>query len=133
LVRTLTTAGLGHFGQTLIDSARSAFVDAGASECCHAPRSGVRQNLGVVILGNDEIEVACDALWFVKSRGAVDAAQDALWNRLQTLRTGDVGGSAQTELDSDETAAAFRALRSCASQVPLDEDERRLLQRLEAL
>jgi hypothetical protein len=40
-------------------------------------------------LSSDELEVACDALWFVKGRGGLDAAGQALWDRLQPLRHGD--------------------------------------------
>jgi len=85
------------------------------------------------MLSNDEIEVACDALWFVKSRGRADHVQERLWDRLQWLRTGDFGGSARAELDNVEAAAAVRALRFVMDAVRLDEDEERLLQRLELL
>jgi hypothetical protein len=86
-----------------------------------------------MVLSNDEIEVACDAIWFVKSRGAVNDDQQRLWDRLQTLRSGDYGGSARTDLAPGEVSATLRALRYCADQVPLDDDERRLLVRLESL
>jgi hypothetical protein len=86
-----------------------------------------------VLLDNDEIEVACDVIWFVKRRGAVDLAQQRLWDRLQPLRTGDYGGSAATELTQEEASATLRALRYCADELPLDEDEQRLLRRLETL
>jgi hypothetical protein len=89
------------------------------------------ETVGPVTLSNDEIEVACDALWFVKSRGGADHAQERLWDRLQPLRTGDSGGSAQAELQTDEAAAVVRALRVVSDAVRLDEDEERLLQRLE--
>jgi hypothetical protein len=87
----------------------------------------------VVVLDNDEIEVACDAVWFVKRRGAADEVQQRLWDRLQIVRSGDYGGSAGTELASEEVSAALRALRYCAAELPLDDDERRLLVRLESL
>lgn len=83
-----------------------------------------------MVLSNDEIEVACDALWSVKLRGAGDEAQEQLWRRLQPFRTGDSGGSATIELESEEEAALVRSLRSCAEQVELDEDERQLLRKL---
>jgi hypothetical protein len=86
-----------------------------------------------VVLNNDEIEVACDALWFAKSRSAADLAQERLWDRLQRRRTGDFGGSAHDELSRDEAAAALRALRFCAEEIALDQDERRLLLRLESV
>jgi hypothetical protein len=94
--------------------------------------SGVRLS-GVVVLDNDEIEVACDALWFVKRRGITDDCQQRLWDRLQTLRSGDYGGSAHTDLATEEVSATLRALRYCADELPLDDDERRLLRRLESL
>ena len=87
----------------------------------------------MVVLDNDDIEVACDVIWFVKSRGAEDGDQQRLWDRLQTLRSGDYGGSARTELASGELSATLRALRYCADEIPLDDDERRLLVRLESL
>ena len=86
-----------------------------------------------MLVNNDEIEVACDALWFVKSRSAADDAQKRLWDRLQRLRTGDFGGSARADVSRDEAAAALRALRFCAEEVALDQDERRLLLRLESV
>jgi hypothetical protein len=85
-----------------------------------------------VHLNNDEIEVACDALWFVKVKGAEDETQERLWTRLQPIRTGDYGGSASTELDPEERHAVIRALEFATDQVPLDTDERQLLVRLTA-
>jgi hypothetical protein len=84
-----------------------------------------------MLISNNEVEVACDALWFVKSRAAADAAQERAWDRLQELRTGDFGGSASAELTSSEADAVLRALRACADEIPLDDDERRLLDRLD--
>jgi hypothetical protein len=94
--------------------------------------AGLEPQTSGVLLDNDEIEVACDAIWFVKSRAAADDVQQRLWDRLQTLRGGDCGGSASTELSPDEVAGTLRALRYCADQIHLDDDERRLLERLEA-
>jgi hypothetical protein len=88
--------------------------------------------LSGVVLDNDEIEVACDALWFVKRRGAVDEVQERLWDRLQALRTGDYGGSAQVDLAPGEIEAMARAMRYAADEIALDEDEQRLLARLAA-
>ena len=81
-------------------------------------------------LDNDEIEVSCDALWFVALRSQLDAAQQRLFDRLQPLRTGDYGGSAATELDDDEREAVVSALRRCSDEIELDTDERALLARL---
>jgi len=81
-------------------------------------------------LSNDEIEVACDALWSVKGWTGWDDDQERLWERLQPIRTGDSGGSATIELKPEEEAAVGRALRYCVDQVELDEDEQRLLLRL---
>jgi len=83
-------------------------------------------------LSSDEIEVACDALWFVKVKGAEDEAQERLWTRLQPIRSGDYGGSAATELEPEERDAVVRALRFVPDEVELDEDEQRLLDRLTA-
>jgi hypothetical protein len=38
-----------------------------------------------MVLNNDEIEIACDALWLVKLRGAWDDAQERVWVRLQPV------------------------------------------------
>jgi hypothetical protein len=81
-------------------------------------------------LNNEEIEVACDALWLVKQRGVEDEIQSRLWERLQPIRTGDYGGSAETELEPDERAAVIRALRFGSDVVALDGDENELLVRL---
>ena len=79
-----------------------------------------------MILTNDEIEVACDALWSVKLWGAWEDAQERLWTRLQPIRTGDFGGSATIDLEPEEEAAVARALRRCAEEIELDQDKRRL-------
>ena len=105
----------------------------------HTPASSLQLStiqsvrLSAVFLHNDEIEVACDVIWFVKSRGAVDDAQQRLWDRLQTLRSGDYCGSACTDLAPEEISATVRALGYCADQIPVDDDERPLLVRLEAV
>jgi hypothetical protein len=83
-----------------------------------------------VVLSNDEIEVACDALWSAKGWAGWDDDQERLWERLQPIRKGDSGGSATIELETDEKAAVVRALRCCVNQVELDEDEQGLLLRL---
>ena len=83
-----------------------------------------------VILSNDEIEVACDALWSAKGWAGWDDDQQRLWKRLQPIRKGDYGGSATIELEPVEEAALVRALRCCADQVELDAEEQGLLLRL---
>ena len=83
-------------------------------------------------LSNDEIEVACDTLWFVKLKGAGDGAQERLWTRLQPIRSGDYGGAAAAELEPEERDAVVRALRFVPNEIELDEDEQRLLDRLSA-
>jgi hypothetical protein len=95
----------------------------------HSPSAA--NHLGdLVLLNSDEIEVACDALWFVKSRNAGDEVQERLWTRLQPIRQGDYGGSAETELEPEERAAVVRALWYCTDEVELDDDETELLVRL---
>jgi hypothetical protein len=86
---------------------------------------------GVRVLSSDEIEVACDALSFVRSRDAADNVQEQAWNRLQGLRTGDFGGSASVELTPSEADGVVRALRFTGDQIPLDDDESDLLLRLD--
>jgi hypothetical protein len=84
-------------------------------------------------LSNDEIEVACDLLWFVKQGAGLDGAAEALWERLQPIRHGDYGGSAQTELSFDEARAVVAAGEVTGPHVPLDTDEQDLLTRLRSL
>jgi hypothetical protein len=81
-------------------------------------------------LNNDEIEVACYALWAVKQWSVWDDAQERLWCRLQPIRTGDDGGPSTIELEPEGQVAVARALRCCAEQVEFDEDGQRLLTRL---
>ena len=83
-----------------------------------------------VLISNDELEVACDVLWFAKTTGQMDEAQRRLFDRLQPIRAGDYGGTASTEVDADEIAAILRALSLCATRVGLDGDESALLARL---
>ena len=83
-----------------------------------------------MLIGNDEIEVSCDVLWFAKTTGSIDATQQRLFDRLQPIRTGDYGGSASTEVDAEEITAIVRALRLSDVEVGLDEDERALLTKL---
>jgi hypothetical protein len=58
-----------------------------------------------VALSNDEIEVACGALWSVKRWAGWDDDQERLWERLRPIRTGDYGG----EFEDDETIFAESA------------------------
>ena len=84
-------------------------------------------------LSNDEIEVACDLLWFVKRESDLSTVGEALWERLQPIRHGDYGGSASTELSLDEARAVIVAGEFSSSRVPLDEDETALVSRLRSL
>jgi len=59
-----------------------------------------------VLLNSDEIEVACDALWFMKCRSSADDTQQQVWERLQAVRSGDFGGSARAELLADTSQPA---------------------------
>lgn len=56
-------------------------------------------------LSNDEIEVACDLLWFVKRGARLSRTGEALWERLQPIRHGDHGGTASTQLSQQEARA----------------------------
>ena len=83
-----------------------------------------------MVLDNDEIEVACDAVWYAKLNERSDPTQRLLWDRLQVIRTGDVGGRASTKVSPDEIAAIVRALRLCATDVGLEDEEQALLTKL---
>jgi hypothetical protein len=41
-----------------------------------------------VPIGNDEIELACDLLWFVKREAGLHGVAEALRERLQPIRHG---------------------------------------------
>lgn len=84
-------------------------------------------------MNNDEIEVACDLLWFVKREVELTGVAEALWERLQPLRQGDYGGTASTALSVDEARAVVDAGDFTHPRVPLDEDEERLVGRLREL
>jgi hypothetical protein len=75
-------------------------------------------------LSNDEIEVACDRLWFVKRESGLSGVAEALWERMQPIRHGDYGGTASTEL-STEKAGVVDAGEFTDRRVPLDDDELR--------
>ena len=76
---------------------------------------------------------ACDLLWFVKRRAALPGVAEALWERLQSIRHGDYGGSASTRLSPDEARAVVDAGEFTRSQIPLDGDETALVMRLRSL
>jgi hypothetical protein len=84
-------------------------------------------------LNNDEIEVACDLLWFVKREGVPTQVAGDLWERLQPIRHGDYGGTASTDLSYDEAGAVVDAGAFTHPRVPLDEDETALVRRLRSL
>ena len=90
----------------------------------------MRQRLA---LSNDEIEVACDLLWFVKREASLSDVAEEPWERLQPIRHGDYGGTASTDLSSDEVRAVIDAGDFTGPRVPLDEDETALLTRLRSL
>ncbi len=81
-------------------------------------------------LDSDEIEVACDLLWFVRREDGLSGAAEALWTRLQEIRAGDLGGSASTGLADEEATAVVSAARSVEKRVPLDPSELALVDRL---
>jgi hypothetical protein len=84
-------------------------------------------------LSNDEIEVACDLLWFVKRESEWSDVAEALWERLQPIRHGDYGGTASTELSTEEAAAVVAAGEFTETRLPLDDDETELVTRLRSL
>ena len=84
-------------------------------------------------LSNDEIEVACDLLWFVKREASLSDVAEELWERLQPIRHGDYGGTASTDLSSEEARTVVDAGDFTDPRVPLDEDETALVTRLRSL
>jgi hypothetical protein len=84
-------------------------------------------------LSNDEIEVACDLLWFVKREATLSPVAETLWERLQPIRHGDYGGSASTNLSSEEASAVVDAGEFTHPRVALDDDESALVTRLRSL
>jgi len=80
-------------------------------------------------LSLDEIEVACDVLWFARQHDSLDPEGHVLWDRLQPFRHGDYGGEGPpTTLTPAECASIVAAFGSLT--VDLDDDERSLLSRL---
>ena len=84
-------------------------------------------------LSSDEIEVACDLLWFVKREAMLSGVAEELWERLQPIRHGDYGGSASTNLSCEEARAVIDAGDFTDPRVPLDEDETAIVTRLRSL
>lgn len=84
-------------------------------------------------LNNDEIEVACDLLWFVEREATLAGVAEKLWERLQPTRHGDYGGTASTDLLNEEARAVVDAGDFTDPRVPLDEDETALVTRLRSL
>jgi hypothetical protein len=84
-------------------------------------------------LSSDEIEVACDLLWFVKREAGLSGVAEALWERLQPIRHGDYGGTASTDLSIKETHALVDAAGFTQPRVALDDDETALVTRLQSL
>jgi hypothetical protein len=56
-------------------------------------------------LSNDEIEVACDLLWFVNREIGLSGVAEALWEQLQPIRHGDYGGTASSDMSTKEAHA----------------------------
>jgi hypothetical protein len=84
-------------------------------------------------LSNDEIEVACDLLWFVKCEAELTGVAESLWERLQPIRHGDYGGNASTNLSVDEARVVIEAGEFTHPRVALDDDESALVSRLRSL
>jgi hypothetical protein len=84
-------------------------------------------------LSNDEIEVACDLLWHVQREGDLVGVAHALWERLQPIRHGDYGGTASTDLSTEEAGAVVESGEFSERRVALDDDEAALVARLRPL
>jgi hypothetical protein len=84
-------------------------------------------------LSNDEIEVTCDLLWFVKRESTLSPVGENLWERLQPIRHGDYGGPASTDLSAEEAAVIVAAGDFTHPRVELDDDESALVTRLRSL
>ncbi len=84
-----------------------------------------------VTLTSDEIEVACDALWFAKQHECLTPAGAALWDRLQPLRHGDYGSDGPSVPLGNEEADVLRAaLALVATHGCMDRDEQALADRI---
>jgi hypothetical protein len=84
-------------------------------------------------ISNDEIEVVCDLLWFIKRQDELPVVAEALWQRLQQTRHGDFGGSAQTALSADEALAVIEMADLGKRHVQLDADEAAVVARFRSL
>lgn len=85
-----------------------------------------------VALSSDEIEVACDVLWFVHLNGGMASHHQALWDRLKPVRHGDYSGIGSIVLTPEESGALAQALDACMTAISLDADERALRARLKS-
>ena len=84
-----------------------------------------------IMLSSDEIEVACDALWFLKQREGLSEAGSQLWDRLQPIRRGDYGQQGPTvALSAEEADIIKAALDAVDTSGGIDPDERALAHRL---
>jgi hypothetical protein len=92
-----------------------------------------RRGSDPIEVNNDEIELVCDLLWFAKNNGEPSAVAEALWQRLQPIRHGDVGATAHTRLSSEEARAVVSAGEFTRPHVPLDKNEAALVSRLRSL
>jgi hypothetical protein len=84
-----------------------------------------------IALSSNEIEVACDALWFLKQNGHLSEAGSCLWDRLQPHRTGDHGHQQPAvALSTVEQHLVKTALDLVDADVGMDPEERALSNRL---
>ena len=56
----------------------------------------------LIPLNNDEIEVACDLHWFVERESGLAGVLGRRGNGLKPIRDGDYGGSAVSDLSTEE-------------------------------
>jgi hypothetical protein len=121
-VRTEKTSQRGRHDRAVVDPLRTP----------PAQRENelVSENPDLVSLSSDEIEVACDLLWFVRRREQMPAAAEALWQRLQPVRHGDYGGPNLVELSADEARTLIEVAATVEDRVTLDGDETGLVARL---
>jgi hypothetical protein len=80
-------------------------------------------------ISSEEVEVACDALWFAMGNRGPDAAVQALWDRLQPCRHGDCRGAGTVDLTADEAAVVGEALALVEEVVGMNPVERALAER----
>lgn len=70
---------------------------------------------------------------FDKENGDGSTAVEALWQRLQRTRHGDIGGAAHLSLSPEETRAVIRAADIVLQHAELDESEAALIWRLSSV